>query len=231
MSTVQLIQQTVIEEVAEIDLDPEQQAQFDKIGSLQDRAAFLEALLDDPETTVNIKESQSRRAVTHVYDAESNSMKAAATQPYIDYLEKLKDDVTPTKDYVVRFAKIDVDNGGERSADTRHIEAKTYAEAIETLLRESFDTGEVIDWVYNHETEEAPGLIQIDDRVFDLTACGERPVTLVSGILESTINRTEESYSQTVSNSLTGEELESITITDEDYQKLSDDLNSGPSQR
>src|SRR5690554_2951093 len=120
MSTVQLVQQTVIEEVTEIDLSPEEQAQFDKLEAIEDRAAFLEALLEDPDATVNVKESSTRKAVTHVYDAESNTMKPAANQPYLDYLEGLKDQATPTKDYIVRFARIDVDNGGERCADTRH---------------------------------------------------------------------------------------------------------------
>jgi len=228
MSTVQLVQQTVIEEITEIDLAPEEQAQFDKLDSVEDRAAFLEALLEDPDASVNVKDRQTRKAVTHVYDAETNTMKAAANQPYLDYLEKLKDDATPTKDYIVRYAKIDLDNGGERSADTRHIEAKTYAEAIETLLRESMGTGEVIDWVYNHDTEQAPSLIQIDDRVFDLTACGEKPVTLVSGLIENTIARSEESYSQTVTHAISGEELDVITITDEDYRQGAA-MNSGPS--
>jgi hypothetical protein len=219
MPTVQLVQQTVVEEVKELELSPEEQAQFDKLESTEDRAAFLEAMLDDPEASVNIKESKVAGAVTHIYDTVTQTMKAVARSSYLDYLTELREAATPVQDFVVRFARIDLDNDGERVADSRHFEATSYQDAVEQLLKDTVANGEVIDWIYNQGDEELPALIQLDDRVFDLTACGDRPVTLVSGMLESHIQRTEESYSQTVRHAISGEELDVITITDEDYRQ------------
>ncbi|MGX1201235.1 hypothetical protein [Marinobacter sp. MBR-105] len=216
--TVSVVRQTVVEESLDIDLSPEQQAQFDKLTSLEDKAAYLDSLLADDQAAVSVASRSEMSAVTQVQD-ENNVMAPAAPEHYTEYLSQKRKESMPLKEHSVRYVGINED--GSMGVKSQKIEAPTYMEAIVELFKNAVQNGEMIDRVMPAPSGEVvPALVQLDDRVFDLTPMAdEQGATLMVGAIAMNLKRMGNDISLSVEHQHSGEELDCLTISDEDYLK------------
>lgn len=227
--TVQLTRQTVTEECLDLELTEDQQAQFDKLETAQDKAAYLDALLSDESVTVN---SVSASSVEGYKDLSENNgaPQPCANEEFLEYLDENRKKATPINEYKVRFSEV-MDNG-ELEMVTETVNATSYREAVESVFVDAVRDGRIIDRLHPGAGETPPALIQLDRNIFDLTASADSDTVLKVGAMEVNINRNNHNLSVTMSNAVNGEELDAMSISDEDYlQALSEgsDQNTGPS--
>lgn len=228
--TISVVRQTVVEESLDIDLSPEQQAQFDKLTSLEDKATYLDSLLADDTAKVSVASRSAMSAVTQVQDGENNKLTPAAPEHYTEYLNQKRKESMPVKEHTIRYVGIDED--GSMGVRSQKINATSYVEAIEELFKGALVNGEVIDRVMPAPSGEvAPVLVQLDDRVFDLTPMAdEQGTTLMVGAISMNLKRIGHDISLSVEHAVSGEELDCISISDEDYLKgLEPDSGPRPS--
>lgn len=227
--TVQLTRQIVTEECLDLELTPEQQAQFDKFESVQDKADFLDALLSDESVTVNNVTASSVHGYKDLGE-DNGPAQPCAKQEFLEYLDENRKEATPINEYKVRFGEV-VEAGNIEMA-TETVKSTSYQEAVETVFKEAIAEGRVIDRVYPGAGEIPPALIQLDRNIFDLTASADNDTMLKVGAMEVTINRNNHNLSVTMTNALNNEEIDAMSISDADYlQALDEGMNQsrGPS--
>lgn len=227
--TVQLTRQTVTEECMDLELSEDQQAQFDKLESAQDKADYLDALLSDESVTVNSVSSSSVEGYKDLSE-DNGTPQPCAKEEFLEYLDENRRKATPINEYKVRFGEVMDD--GEVELVTESVNATSYREAVEDVFKSAVADGRVIDRVYPGAGETPPALIQLDRNIFDLTASVDNDTVLKVGAMEVNINRNNHSLSVTMSNALNGEEIDAMSISDEDYlAALSEgmDQDNGPS--
>jgi|AntRauTorcE11898_2_1112593.scaffolds.fasta_scaffold44858_1 hypothetical protein len=227
--SVQLTRQTVTEECMDLELTPDQQGQFDKLESVQDKAAYLDALLGDDSVTVSSISSTSTDGYKDL--AEDNGKpQPCAEQDYLDYLDKNRKQATPINEYKVRFGEVMEDSNIEMV--TEKVNATSYQEAVESVFKGAIADGRTIDRLFPGAGETPPVLIQLDRNIFDLTASADNDTVLKVGAMEVNINRNNHNLSVTMTNALNGDEVDAMSISDQDYLQALDDgmkQNSGPS--
>lgn len=229
--SINLTRQTITEEALEVRLNAQQQAQFDKFDSQEDKAAFLDALLADDEADVQVLSQSSVSETTQMQETGAADPVPVARQAFTDLLESKRRQGMAKHDYTMRFAEIEDD--GHLRMQTRNIYATSYTEAVETLFQDAMKEGRTIDRLYPGTGQQAPGLVQMDRNVFDLTPAADNGSTLLVGAISLNLERKGHDLSVIMSNRLTGEELDAMSITDDDYlsamQGLDDDPDTGPS--
>lgn len=227
--SVQLTRQIVTEECMDLELTLDQQGQFDKLETVQDKAAYLDALLDDDSVTVSSISSTSMSGYKDL--AEDNGKpQPCAEQDYLDYLDKNRRQSTPINEYKVRFGEVMENSNIEMVTET--FNATSYQEAVELVFKGAIADGRTIDRLYPGAGETAPVLIQLDRNIFDLTASADNDTVLKVGAMEVNISRNNHNLSVTMTNALNGNEVDAMSISDKDYLQALDDgmkQNSGPS--
>jgi len=227
--TAQLTRQSIVEESLSVELSSDQQAQFDKLEGPDDKAAYLEALLSDEEADVKVVNRHEFSEITHIREDGEDQPTAVAKADFTDELESRRKGAMPKDNYQVRFAEIGEDGVPVKTTET--IEATSYADAVSTLFQNAAETGRMIDRVFPGAGQEPPALIQLDRNVYDLTAGLDNETTFHVGAIGLQIARQGQDLSVVMSNTLTGEELDCMSISDADYKELLDPSlrDSGPS--
>lgn len=216
--SLSFVRQTVVEESLEVELTPEQQAQFDKLDNLQDKATFLDALMDDDTASVKVTGRSEISAVTQLSQTEGERV-AVAPAAFTDYLDQKRRESMPLKEHTLRFVAANED--GAMELQSKVFMATSYVEAMEDLFKDALKNGYIIDRVVpSGDSTALPSVIQLDDRVFDLTPLAdELGATLIVGAISVNLKRMGNDISLSMTHQVSGEEIDAISISDEDYLK------------
>lgn len=219
-NTITVTETTISSTIKELVLSDDDMKQLAKLESAEDKGAFIEALLNDDQADVTVIDEETVTGVTHVQEPDSEEATPVARSAFTDELESRRKGAMPRKDYQVRFAEINEEGVPVMVSET--INATSYADAVSTVFQEAIEQGRIIDRVFPGPGEEPPALIQLDRNVYDLTASADNGTTFHVGAIGLRIARQGQDLSVVLSDKMTGEELDAVSISDADYKALLD---------
>lgn len=219
---------TISSTTKELVLSDEDMQQLAKLTTAEDKGAFIEALLNDDQANVTVLGEEVLTGVTHVQEPDSEEAVPVARTSFTDEMDSRRKQAMPRNDYQVRFAQINEEGAAEMVSET--VNATSYADAVSTIFQQANEEGRVIDRVFPGPGESPPALIQLDRNVYDLTASVDSATTFHVGAIGLRIARQGLDLSVVLSDKMTGEELDAVSISDADYKALLDpskDLDQG----
>jgi hypothetical protein len=219
-NTITVTETTISATTKELVLSDDDMRQLAKLESAEDKGAFIEALMNDDQASVTVLNEEEVTGVTHVHEPDSEEPTPVARTAFTDEMEARRKGAMPRKDYQVRFAEINDEGIPVKTNET--VNATSYADAVSTVFQDAIEQGRVIDRVFPGHGEEPPALIQLDRNVYDLTASADNDTTFHVGAIGLRIARQGQDLSVVLSDKMTGEELDSVSISDADYKALLD---------